>query len=320
MIERGKVMSKARSSGAGFSTPVVLGVILMLAAIGGVAFALVSTRGQAPPSERPNAVSILAAGDIANCNFEEDEKTAAILQREDGLILALGDNAYPDGTVDDYARCFDPTWGQVKKRIRPVPGNHDYKGTSDAAGYFAYFGQAAGRPGAGYYSFDIGAWHIIALNSGNCDDLPEGCTETSPQYEWLQQDLARDHARCTLAYWHHPRFSSGEHGDDREVKEFFTALYEAGADIVLTGHDHDYERFAPVDPEGKPDERGIREFVVGTGGAPLRPFDTVEPTSEVRNDEVHGVLKLTLLPRAYEWEFLPEEAGSFTDSGRGECH
>ena len=160
----------------------------------------------------------------------------------------------------------------------------------------------------------------VALNS-NCDDVPGGCSDGSLQLEWLREDLAKNQTPCTLAYWHHARFSSGFHGNDDDVAEFFEVLYEADADVVLTGHDHDYERFAPVDPEGNVDQvRGIREFVVGTGGAPLRPLETVHPASEVRNAETHGILLMTLLRNASDWEFLPEEGGTFTDSGQGECH
>jgi hypothetical protein len=312
------VMSKERSSEAGVGTPVVLGVVLALAALGAVATAVVSMRGQAPPPVE-RTTTILAAGDIATCQNEDDEATAEILNMSTGPILMLGDTAYPEGSHEDFQACYDPSWGQLKARTRPVPGNHDYD-TDDAAPYFAYFGPAAGPSDRGYYSFDLAGWHIVALNS-NCDHVPEGCSDGSAQLEWLKEDLAENQTPCTLAYWHHARFSTGEHGEDLDVDEFFTALYEADADVVLTAHDHDYERFAPVDPEGIVDEaRGVRQFVVGTGGGPLRPFETTHPASEVRNADTHGVLEMTLLPNAYEWEFLPEEGGSFTDSGRDECH
>jgi hypothetical protein len=311
-------MSKERSSEAGLGMRVMLGVVLALAAIGAVVVAVVSTRAQAPPAVE-RATTILAAGDIATCIYEDDEATAEILNLSAGPILTLGDTAYPEGSAEDFAECYDPTWGQLKARTRPAPGNHDYD-TENAAPYFEYFGSAAGPPGRGYYSFDLAGWHIVALNS-NCDDVPGGCSDGSPQLEWLMEDLAEHQTPCTLAYWHHARFSSGFHGDDSDVAEFFDVLYEAGADVVLTAHDHDYERLAPVDPEGEVDQaRGIRQFVVGTGGGPLRPFETVHPASEVRNAETHGILQMTLLPNAYDWEFLPEEGGTFTDSGRAECH
>ena len=311
-------MSKERSSETGRGKPVMLGVVLALAAIGAVVVAVVSARGQAPPAVERDT-TILAAGDIAMCTYQDDEATAELLNLSAGPILTLGDTAYPEGSEEDFAECYDPTWGEQKARTRPVPGNHDYD-TENAAPYFAYFGPAAGPPGRGYYSFDLAGWHIVALNS-NCDHVPGGCSDGSPQLEWLRDDLAQNQTPCTLAYWHHARFSSGFHGNDDDVAAFFDVLYEADADVVLTGHDHDYERWAPVDPEGNVDQaRGIREFVVGTGGAPLRPFETVHPASEVRNAETHGILQMTLLPDAYDWEFLPEEGGTFTDSGRAECH
>lgn len=311
-------MSKERSSETGRGKPVMLGVVLALAAIGAVVVAVVSARGQAPPAVERDT-TILAAGDIAMCTYQDDEATAELLNLSAGPILTLGDTAYPEGSEEDFAECYDPTWGEQKARTRPVPGNHDYD-TENAAPYFAYFGPAAGPPDRGYYSFDLAGWHIVALNS-NCDHVPGGCSDGSPQLEWLREDLAQNQTPCTLAYWHHARFSSGFHGNDDDVAAFFDVLYEADADVVLTGHDHDYERWAPVDPEGNVDQaRGIREFVVGTGGAPLRPFETVHPASEVRNAETHGILQMTLLPDAYDWEFLPEEGGTFTDSGRAECH
>lgn len=311
-------MSKERSSETGRGKPVMLGVVLALAAIGAVVVAVVSARGQAPPAVERDT-TILAAGDIAMCTYQDDEATAELLNLSAGPILTLGDTAYPEGSEEDFAECYDPTWGEQKARTRPVPGNHDYD-TENAAPYFAYFGPAAGPPDRGYYSFDLAGWHIVALNS-NCDHVPGGCSDGSPQLEWLRDDLAQNQTPCTLAYWHHARFSSGFHGNDDDVAAFFDVLYEADADVVLTGHDHDYERWAPVDPEGNVDQaRGIREFVVGTGGAPLRPFETVHPASEVRNAETHGILQMTLLPDAYDWEFLPEEGGTFTDSGRAECH
>ena len=311
-------MSKERSSETGRGKPVMLGVVLALAAIGAVVVAVVSARGQAPPAVERDT-TILAAGDIAMCTYQDDEATAELLNLSAGPILTLGDTAYPEGSEEDFAECYDPTWGEQKARTRPVPGNHDYD-TENAAPYFAYFGPAAGPPDRGYYSFDLAGWHIVALNS-NCDHVPGGCSDGSPQLEWLRDDLAQNQTPCTLAYWHHARFSSGFHGNDDDVAAFFDVLYQADADVVLTGHDHDYERWAPVDPEGNVDQaRGIREFVVGTGGAPLRPFETVHPASEVRNAETHGILQMTLLPDAYDWEFLPEEGGTFTDSGRAECH
>jgi hypothetical protein len=233
-------------------------------------------------------------------------------------VLALGDLQYEDGALSKFRRSYDPTWGRLKSITRPVPGNHEY-GTRGAQGYFAYFEEIAGEPGRGYYSFDIGAWHIVALNS-NCSAVG-GCGAGSPQERWLRADLAAHPARCTLAYWHHPRFSSGFHGSDSAYDAFWRALYAAGTDIVLNGHDHHYERFAKQDPEGKPDPgRGIREFIVGTGGRSLYGLRRGEDNSEVFSADAFGVLALTLRPTSYEWRFVHGPGKEFTDSGRGTCH
>jgi hypothetical protein len=207
----------------------------------------------------------------------------------------------------------------IKARTRRAVGNHEYH-TSGAAGYFNYFGKAAGEPGRGYYSFELGAWPIIALNS-QCSDVG-GCQKGSAQEQWLRNDLQKNSSKCILAYWHSPLFSSGgEHGNDLTMKPFWNALYDAGADIVLNGHDHDYERFAPQNPNGIADpKKGIREFVVGTGGKNQRRFNKALPTTEVRSDKTFGVLKLSLHPGGYQWEFIPVPGGQFTDSGNGDCH
>ena len=200
----------------------------------------------------------------------------------------------------------------------PAPGNHEYW-TGGAAGYFEYYGAAAEDPSKGYYSFDLGRWHLIALNS-NCDEVG-GCGRRSAQTRWLRQDLATSRARCTLAYWHHPRFSSGPHGSSAAYREFWRALYAANADVVVVGHDHDYERFAPQNAEGLADSaRGLRELVVGTGGKSLYPFDGRAANSEARNATTFGVLKLTLRPKSYAWRFVPVAGGTFTDSGSAACH
>ncbi|MFL6196753.1 MAG: metallophosphoesterase family protein, partial [Thermoanaerobaculia bacterium] len=211
-----------------------------------------------------------------------------------------------------------PTWGRLGSLLRPSPGNHEYE-TPGAQGYYDYFGAAAGDPAKGWYSFELGAWHIVSLNS-NCAAIG-GCGPGSPQVQWLERDLA-DHPRaCTLAYWHHPRFTSGPHADDPAYDAIWRTLYRAGAELVLNGHDHDYERFAPQDPSGRADAGyGVREFVVGTGGRETRPFVTVRPNSEARNDRDLGVLKLRLRTDGYDWEFLPAAGGAFTDAGSGACH
>jgi hypothetical protein len=237
-----------------------------------------------------------------------------------GTVFAAGDLAYPDGSDEQFAKCYGPTWGRFKDRTHPAPGNHEYH-SDGASGYSRYFGAAAGDPKKAYYSYDVGAWHIVALNS-ECAQVG-GCAAESPQGQWLRQDLAQHPATCTLAYFHKPLYSSGaSHGNDPEMKPFWQILYAAGADIVINGHDHDYERFASQDPEGKPDpKRGIREFVVGTGGKNShRTFATVKANSEIRQADTFGVLKLTLHPSSYDWEFVPEAGKSFHDSGSGSCH
>jgi hypothetical protein len=261
---------------------------------------------------------LVGAGDIAGCGSQADLETALLLDHIGGTVFTLGDNVYPDGTDLEFSDCYDPTWGRHKARTRPAAGNHDYH-TPGASGYFNYFGLAAGEVDKGYYSYNVGAWHIIVLNS-QCAEVG-GCDSGSPQWQWLQADLAANPAACTLAYWHHPRFSSSsKHGSDVTYQDFWQLLYDAGADVVLNGHDHTYERFAPQDPTGNPDPgRGIREFVVGTGGGGLYTFDTPEPNSEVRESNTHGVLKLTLHPTSYEWEFVPIAGQTFTDTGSASC-
>ena len=245
--------------------------------------------------------------------------TAELLAGQDlAGVLALGDLQYEKGSLESFQQSYDGTWGRFKDLTRPAVGNHEY-GTRDAAGYFGYFGQAAGRPGQGWYSYDIGPWHLIALNS-NCSKVG-GCEAGSPQERWLAEDLKTHKNRCVLAYWHHPRFSSGQHGDEPRYDAFWRALYDQGADVVLVGHDHDYERFAPQDPDGRPDPtRGLRQFVVGTGGKNHVRFKTVARNSEVRDDRTFGVLLLTLHSDGYDWRFVPERGKTFTDMGHGDCH
>jgi hypothetical protein len=286
---------------------------------------LSATVGCAPerPPRPPSGEVIVAAGDIADCRREGDEATARLVGDIDAsTVLTLGDNAYPDGSAEDFEECYDPTWGRFDDRTKPVPGNHEYD-TQGAEGYFEYFGKAAGDPSEGYYSYNLGSsWHLVALNS-NCEEVG-GCEEASQQVRWLKADLAANKDKtCTLAYMHHPRFSSGEkHGNTRYVKPLWEALYEAGADVVLSAHEHNYERFAPQNPGGRAvPERGIRQFVVGTGGG-KGTYPILDPiaNSEVHNDDTFGVLKLTLRPQGYEWRFVPVEGAPFEDSGSARCH
>jgi hypothetical protein len=233
------------------------------------------------------------------------------------VVLALGDTQYEDGAYAKFVASYGRSWGRVKSITRPAPGNHEYR-SPDGSGYYRYFGAAAGDPGKGYYSFDVGAWHLIALNS-NCSSVG-GCDRGSPQEGWLRRDLAAHPAACTLAYWHHPRFSSGAHGDDSSYAAFWQALADANADLVLVGHDHDYERFAPQTPSGSFDlKHGLREFVVGIGGKEVRPFATIRSNSEARDASSLGVLELTLGANAYAWRYRLA-VGSFADSGSTRCH
>jgi hypothetical protein len=273
------------------------------------------TRTSAAPE--PVAV-LLAAGDIASCNSGGDEVTGRMLDGLAGTIAPLGDLAYPNGSATNFARCFDPSWGRHRGRMRPAVGNHEYV-TSGAGAYFRYFGPAAGNPNRGYYSYDLGDWHVVVLNS-NCDRV--ACAAGSAQERWLRADLAAATQRCTLAYWHHPLFTSGaNHAGEVAVRPLYRALYDAGVEVVLAGHNHQYERFAPLSPDGAYDPaRGIRSFVVGTGGGSHYPFGTVQRLSEARNSTAYGLLRLTLRATSYSWQFVPEPGRTFRDSGTGTCH
>jgi acid phosphatase type 7 len=273
-----------------------------------------------PEAQRGTAVILVGAADVASCeNLSGPEATAKLLDSIPGTVFVAGDLAYPNGTAAEYANCYHPTWGRHKPRTRPAPGNDDYH-SANAEPYFTYFGSAAGDPRKGYYSYDLGAWHVVVVNS-NCSEVG-GCQEGSPQETWLRRDLALHPVGCTLAYWHSPLFSSGAiHGSDPTMRPIWRALYSAGAAVVINGHDHDYERFAPQDPDGVADPvRGIREFVVGTGGRGLRLFGKPIANSELRDNTAFGVLKLTLYRKSYSWEFIAETGKTFADSGSGECH
>jgi len=287
-------------------------IFLALAIISGL------VGGSSYPSPRPALAQgsdpvFVGAGDISNCSHNNDEATAKLLDGIAGTVFTLGDNVYPDGAPAEFTNCYGPTWGRHKDRTRPAPGNHDYH-TAGASGYYNYFGASAGDPSKGYYSYNLGAWHIISLNS------EVGYAAGSAQEQWLRADLAANKSMCTLAYWHHPRFSSGNHGNSTRSQAFWQALYDYGADVVLSGHDHTYERFGLQNPSAQADStRGIREFVVGTGGAGLYPFPTIQPNSQVRNNTTFGVLKLTLHATSYDWQFVPIAGQTFTDSGTSNC-
>lgn len=270
-----------------------------------------------------NSPIFVGAGDIAGCESGANgEATARILDglfangaNANGQVFTLGDNAYPDGTASQFQSCYHPTWGRHKTRTRPSAGNHDYH-TSDATGYFSYFGTAAADPSKGsYYSFNLGEWHIIAL------DYYVSLSSGSDQERWLRADLAANPNRCTIAYWHRPRFSSGHHGSSTSPQKLWQILYDANVDVVLNGHDHLYERFALQDPSGRLDPaRGIRQFTVGTGGIGVEAVETRAANSEIVNTSGLGVLKLTLHPGRYDWQYLSEAGKSFTDQGSGSCH
>jgi hypothetical protein len=268
------------------------------------------------PGSNVDSAVLVGAGDIGECGGGS-ELTARIIDTVPGTVFTLGDNAYSSGTESEFANCYDPTWGRFKNRTRPAPGNHDHV-TSGAAAYFAYFGANAGKPGEGWYAYDAGAWRVLVLNSEV--DAAKG----SAQETWLRAQLASTSTPCVLAYWHRPRFTSGVHGDDAVSAPFWDALYEANADVVLGGHDHDYERFALMNPQRQQDPtRGIRQFVVGTGGAGHYRFENgVTANSEARVEDRYGVLRLVLGPGTYQWQFIAAvgEGTQVMDSGTGVCH
>jgi hypothetical protein len=301
-----------------------------------------SSASSAPTSVVTAADPVVgAAGDIAcdpaDPNFNGGAGTASachmravsdlLLQSHLTAVLGLGDEQYECAGLSAFASSYDPTWGRLKSITYPAPGNHEYQtsgGTNcdaagNGAGYYTYFGSAAGDPSKGYYSFDLGTWHLIALNA-SCAKVG-GCGAGSPEEIWLKNDLATHTNRCTLAFWHNPRYSSGGVGNDSTFSPFWQDLYNANAELVLVGHDHEYERFAPQNASsGLDTARGIREFVVGTGGKTHTNFATIRANSEVRNNDTFGFLKLTLHPSSYDWQFVPEPGKTFADSGSTACH
>ena len=311
-----------------------LGMIWVLVGMGLAMLLSVGVLGSAQSVSALDSTDqvLVGAGDIASCNKTLDEAAASLLEGINGTVATLGDNAYGSGTALEFSNCYGPSWGRLslKPRTMPSVGNHEYY-TAGASGYFGYFGDAASPTESGcrvnckgYYSYDLGSWHVVVLNS-NCAEV--GCGAGSPQEQWLKADLkAHSDQACTLAYWHHPRFSSSGMGNNSAVEPFWKALYEAGAEVVLNGHAHNYERFAPQTPEGQLDQaQGIREFVVGTGGKSLNSFGTTRPNSEVRLTDdsnppvTYGVIKLTLHPESYDWQFVTID-GKIPDSGSATCH
>jgi hypothetical protein len=282
------------------------GIALLMCACGG------SGVGPSPGPGPGHSLGVLVgAGDIAMCGSTGPESTARLLDDIDGTVFTAGDNAYFQGTAQQFRDCYDPSWGRHKLRTRPAPGNHEYE-SAGAAPYFAYFGANAGPPGRGYYSFNVGEWHIVSLNSN------VSMSTGSAQQEWLRDDLASHNASCVAAIWHHPLFSIGPNGPMPETRELWRTLYEAGADVIINGHDHFYARFARQTPDGVADtSRGIRQFVVGTGGAELVGFTRAAPNVETRLS-AFGVLKLTLRPGTYDWQFIAANS-SQSDSGSDVC-
>jgi hypothetical protein len=271
-----------------------------------------------PGASQTRTVTLVGAGDIGRCDDRSDSKTARLVGKIPGTVLTLGDSAYPDGTREQFRDCYDPTWGKYKKRTRPTAGNHDYH-TAGAKPYFNYFRWRAGRP-RGYYSYDRGAWHIVALNS-NCEEVG-GCDWRSAQGRWLSTDLDRHRGRCTLAYFHHPLYASGSGYDSPKVKPFWHILYNYHADVILNGHAHRYERFARISPSGeRSSARGIRQFIVGPGGARGGTQQGPdEPRVQAKKVGAPGVLKLHLGSGFYHWKFVPVAGRNYTDSGRARCH
>src|SRR5205085_3402550 len=270
----------------------------------------------------PGAVTLVGAGNIARCDRTNDDATANLLDAIPGTVFALGDNSYPGGTANTFTNCYNPTWGRHKARTYPAPGNHEYDSSSTAAGYFGYFGAAAGDPTKGYYSYDLGAWHIVVLN-GNSSFVATAAG--SPQETWLKADLAATTKQCVLALWHNPRFystTSTSSSPTSSVKPFWDDLYAAHADLIINAHMRDYERFAPQTPAGAADPvNGIREIIVGTGGEGLDNANTlIIPNSEARISGVYGVLQLTLYDGSYAWQFVPVAGQTATDSGSASCH
>lgn len=273
------------------------------------------------PTVPPPTAVLVGAGDIASCSSSGDEATATLLDTVAGTVFTLGDNVYDSGTSTEFTNCYGPSWGRtsIKSRTGPTPGNHDYN-TAGATGYFGYFGSAAGDPAKGYYAYDLGAWRVYVLNS-NCTAIG-GCTAGSAQELWLRGDLAANPRSCVVAMWHHPRFSSGtSHGSSTATQALYQALYDFNAELVLTGHEHNYERFGPQRADGTADAaRGLVEFVVGTGGRSHYALGTPIANSVVRDGTTYGVLKLSLSANSWAFNFLPVSGQTFTDNGSGTCH
>lgn len=301
----------------------ILATVLMAAACGGSTPAQPTPLpnpppGSVPPPPPPPAVIypdavFVGAGDIGDCNHDGARRTGRLLDGIPGTVFMLGDGAYPRGSAEDYDKCYDPYWGRHRSRTRPVAGNHDYD-EPGSPGFLGYFAGQIGEGGRTYYRFQLGAWQVYALDS----NIPAG--ESSSQYQWLATELAQNVSKCTLAYWHHPVRSSSRGGDQDEMKAIWALLADRGADLVLSAHDHVYERFAPMNASFGFDARGMRLLNAGTGGGRFYTFNEPRPLSEVRIEQTWGVLKLTLSNDGYAWEFIPVSGGAASDSGADACH
>ena len=271
----------------------------------------------------PQPIVMVGAGDIAGCATSGDEATAKLIedvikQYPEASVFTLGDNVYQNATAQEFSDCYTPNWGSFKTRTYPVAGNHDYL-TANATGYFGYYGTKAGDPSKGYYSYDLGAWHIVVVNS-NCAAIG-GCQAGSNQVKWLRDDLTANKSQCEILMWHHARFSSGaDHGNNNFMQDIWKAASDNQVDLVLTAHDHTYERFAAMNADGLADVNGITEFVVGSGGFSHDALGVQKPNSMIFNADTYGVLQLELFASSYNFKFLSEAGKSFTDSGSGVCH
>lgn len=275
-------------------------------------------RAPLPQAADDRALVVIAAGDIAEAGKTAHELTATLVeQQQPAAVLVLGDAQYPKGKLEDFQQVYDPSWGRFKAVTWPVPGNHEYWGT-EATGYFAYFGERAGDPSKGYYSFDLGDWHFVALNTNHkCEHV--ACDGESEQVKWLEADLSKTTKKCVIAYWHHPRFNSGKHGPFEQAKGFWPLFVKHHVELVINGHEHFYERFNAMDAEGQPASDGVVQFTVGTAGVAFSEFLSVHPASAARQNDTYGVLKLRLSSDGWASEFLGVPGAKFTDSARGSC-
>ncbi len=294
--------------------------LLLLLGLGAVAGSRSAPLGSSTPPPISSGATLLAVGDISTCDSLGAFITAGIVQAQlleqpSAKLALLGDIAYERGTDEEF-KCFDTAWGKFKSISYPVPGNHEYF-SDNAAGYYKYFGTRAGDPKRGYYTYTLGNWRMYALNS-NCQAIG-GCDTSSPQAKWLQKTLLENPRACTLAYWHHPRFSSGHHGNNDFMQDIWAILAKSGTELVLAGHDHMYERFKPLDKAGKPNPKGIRSFVIGTGGRSFYEFKNLNPNSAAKQNTELGIVKFQLEPNGYSWAFISAKKNGFTDTGRANC-